>query len=113
VASVNLEVQELKYTNAQYNLEEVPYSLSNGKVIIGEGILYGDVNGDGEADEWDVTYLARHLAGWNGYEVIDRVAADVSGDGEVDEWDVTYLARHLAGWNGYERLGPRIADNLH
>jgi hypothetical protein len=71
--------------------------------------LIGDVNGDGEVDDWDVTFLARHLAGWPGvFETINKAAADVNGDGEVDDWDVTFLARHLAGWPGiFETLGAQ------
>ena len=60
----------------------------------------GDVTGDGAVNVGDVTYLARYLAGWTGYETTVE-CADVTGDGEVNVGDVTYLARYLAGWTGY------------
>lgn len=69
--------------------------------------LYGDVNGDGEVKNSDKVYLARHLAGWEGYEILPTgsAVADVNHDGVLKNSDKVYLARHLAGWEGYENLG--------
>ena len=68
-------------------------------------ILYGDVNGDGRVNALDMAYLARHFAGWAGYETVGP-GADVNGDGRINALDLAYLARHFAGWAGYEKLGP-------
>ena len=38
-ADVSLDVRELKHTNAQYKLEDLPYSVSNGKIVVGEIIV--------------------------------------------------------------------------
>ena len=62
----------------------------------------GDVNDDGEVTQRDVTFLRRYLAGWDGYEDINQLAADVNRDGEVTQRDVTILRRYLAGWDGVE-----------
>ena len=51
----------------------------------------------------DSTYIARWIAGIEGYEVKEG-AADVSGDGIVDVYDCVYLARHAACISGYEEL---------
>jgi len=59
----------------------------------------GDFSGDGTTDAWDITYLARSIAGIPGYEVLS--SDDISGDGVVDIWDCTYLARSIAGIPGY------------
>ena len=59
----------------------------------------GDFSDDGITDAWDITYLARHIAGIPGYEALS--SGDVSGDGAVDVWDCTYLARAIAGIPGY------------
>ena len=59
----------------------------------------GDFSGDGTTDAWDITYLARHIAGILGYETL--YSDDISGDGVVDVWDCTYLARAIAGIPGY------------
>ena len=63
--------------------------------------MRGDCSGDGKVNRQDRVYLARHLAGWAGYETVDEDAADVSGDGKVNRQDRVYLARALAGWEGY------------
>ncbi|MBQ8118993.1 MAG: dockerin type I repeat-containing protein [Lachnospiraceae bacterium] len=62
----------------------------------------GDINGDGDINAKDRMYLARALAGWDGYAVPGVELADFNGDGEVNAKDRMYLARKLAGWEGYE-----------
>ena len=57
----------------------------------------GDVDGNGEIDDWDSVLLDRYLAGWD--VGIDTLAADIDGSGEVDDWDSVLLARKLAGWD--------------
>ena len=61
----------------------------------------GDCDGDGEINRADRIYLARALAGWEGYDVPGKDVADFNDDGEVDRQDRMYLARSLAGWEGY------------
>ena len=61
----------------------------------------GDINSDGKVDAKDRMYLARYLAGWDGYTLLDQKVADVNGDSKVDAKDRMYLARYLAGWDGY------------
>ena len=68
-------------------------------------ILYGDVNGDGVVDMYDLSYLAMHLNKYPGYETVGP-GADVNGDGNVDMYDLSYLAMHLNKYPGYEKLGP-------
>ena len=63
-------------------------------------VLLGDCNRDGKVNRQDRVYLARALAGWEGYETVNE-AADVNGDGKVNRQDRVYLARALAGWDGY------------
>ena len=46
----------------------------------------GDFSGNGATDAWDITYLARSIAGISGYETLS--SGDVSGDGSVDVLDV-------------------------
>ena len=62
----------------------------------------GDINGDGEVNAKDRMYLARALAGWEGYTVPGIELADFNGDGEVNAKDRMYLARKVAGWDGYQ-----------
>ncbi|MBQ8118994.1 MAG: GBS Bsp-like repeat-containing protein [Lachnospiraceae bacterium] len=74
-------------------------------VVVSEGTsvgLKGDINGDGTVNAKDRMYLARALAGWDGYTVPDVELADFNVDGAVNAKDRMYLARKLAGWEGYE-----------
>ena len=66
----------------------------------------GNVNGDNResADTADVLYLKRYLAGWNGYDDVEKRTADVNRDGLIDSADAMILERHVSGWTGYEHL---------
>lgn len=86
-------------------VNEVEFHMQSGTVTI-SNVIIGDVTGDGVLTNKDRVYLARYLAGWEGYDesVIDKTAADVNCDGVLTNKDRVYLARHLAGWDGYETL---------
>ena len=64
-------------------------------------VRVGDVNGDGTVNRADRMYLARAIAGWEGYDLPSCEVADFNGDGEVNRADRMYLARAIAGWEGY------------
>ncbi len=55
----------------------------------------GDINGDGTANNKDLTRLMKYLAG-DDVEVVD-VAIDPNGDGTTNNKDLTRLMRYLAG----------------
>ncbi|MCL2388398.1 MAG: stalk domain-containing protein [Defluviitaleaceae bacterium] len=57
--------------------------------------LLGDVNGDGEITDADVSLIRMYLAGH--LVNICLIAADVNGDGEVTDADVSLLRMYLAG----------------
>jgi hypothetical protein len=93
-----------------YEVREAPvsgytttYSGIHGQHILNSMVvtILGDVNGDGSVDNRDVAYLARYLAGWEGYTIVGD-AADVNRDGLINDADVIYLSRHLSGWDGYD-----------
>ena len=62
-----------------------------------EGYLPGDINGDGEVDNKDLTRLFRYLSDYD-VEVVEA-ALDVNGDGEVNNKDLTRLFQYLSDWN--------------
>jgi len=66
----------------------------------------GDINGDGNVNSGDVTYLAKCLVGNPAYQN-PKGGLDVNMDGNCNSADVMYLARHLIGYPGYETLYPR------
>lgn len=53
-------------------------------------IAIGDCNMDGTVDAYDVEYLERGLAGWDGY-VLHNSICDVFPNGVIDEQDVAKL----------------------
>jgi hypothetical protein len=63
-------------------------------------IQRGDINGDEEIDDDDLTYLRRYLLGRDGYNY--NPAMDVNDDGEVNAADLTFLRRHIAKLPGYD-----------
>lgn len=80
--------------------DEVVYCDFCGKELSRESILVyipGDINGDGEVDNKDVTRLFRYLSGYD-VEVVEA-ALDVNGDGTVDNKDLTRLFRYLSGYD--------------
>lgn len=84
-----------------YAMQNVEFAINNGAISAGSYIL-GDVNNDGKVDLLDVTVLRRHLADWEGYADIVKLAADVNEDGNIDLLDATILRRYLAGWEGVQ-----------
>ena len=86
-------VYDLKIKVGSNTLYEVYYK-------VGSGIIYGDVNGDGQCTAADVTYLARYLAGWSGYASVGETT-DVNSDSKIDALDNIILARSVAKWSGY------------
>ena len=80
-------------------VDEAEHSFENGSCSTcgRKKYLAGDVDGDGDVDQRDVTRLRRYLAGWD-VEIIME-ACDADGDKDIDQRDVTRLRRYLAGWD--------------
>ena len=97
--SLNLSVTTFKDATPIGN--EMPYIVRNGTYTI---LLNGDVNGDGVVDIHDAMYLAKHVLGITGFEVIIVEAADVNDDKVIDIADAMYLAKHVLGIAGFEEL---------
>ena len=97
--SLNLSVTTFKDATPIGN--EVPYIVRNGTYTI---LLNGDVNGDGVVDIHDAMYLAKHVLGITGFEVIIVEAADVNDDKVIDIADSMYLAKYVLGIAGFEEL---------
>lgn len=85
--------------DVNYNGDENPIILNYvcGKINVYTHIP-GDIDGDGEVNNKDATYLLRYLAGWN-IEGINEEALDTTGDGRITNKDGTRLLRYLANWD--------------
>ena len=65
-------------------------------VFAQSSVLYGDVNSDGDIDEYDVDLLAKYLSNDTSVE-IDKDAADVDRSGAIDLNDLLYLVKLVKG----------------
>ena len=95
--SLNLSVATFKDATPEGN--EMPYVISNGTYM---ALLNGDVNDDGVVDMHDAMYLAKHVLGTSGFEVIITEAADVNDDKVIDIADSMHIAKYVLGITGFE-----------
>ena len=81
-----------------YNVDETDIDLNviNGYVYI-TSCVAGDINGDGNVNNKDITRLFQYLANWN--VTVNEDALDVNGDGSVNNKDITRLFQYLANWD--------------
>ncbi|MGN1320203.1 MAG: leucine-rich repeat protein [Acutalibacteraceae bacterium] len=68
----------------------IPYTLINGDVTI------GDANGDGRINNKDLSLLMQYINGW--VVEIDDTVADVNADGRVNTKDYGLLMQYVNGW---------------
>ena len=63
----------------------------------------GDINGNGQVTLVDAIYLAKHVGGFSGYEII-YADGDINTNEIVTLVDAIYLAKHVGGFIGYEKI---------
>ena len=61
-----------------------------------EKTILADVNGDGQIDTIDLTFMRKYLSGYT--VEMNVAAADLNGDGKVDTIDLTLMRKYLAGY---------------
>jgi len=79
------------------------YIGSGMKVKIGDSTkiytvsVIGDLTGDGEIKQFEVSKVIKHVVGLEKYQLtgIDFISADVSGDGKVTQKDVSLLIKYV------------------
>ncbi len=72
------------------------FQIVDGKVNVTKH-LPGDINGDGNINNKDVTRLLKYLTGWD--VEFEENSLDVNGDGSINNKDVTRLLKYLTGWD--------------
>ena len=97
----DLELTVTTFKDATPDCKPMSYKIQNGTYVSSKN---GDVNGDGEVDLADASYIAKNVIGIEGYENIDESVADVTGDGIIDMADSMYLTKHVLGIAGFEKL---------
>ena len=72
------------------------YNSSGSQIAEYTFVIYGDLNGDGQIDVYDLIYMRRHLLGISQLQGAYYAAADTNrGNDGVDVYDLIYLRRHL------------------
>ena len=107
---INASNYDLKVTGfkACYDGEQAKLTTTRYNCVVGNGVLKGDINGDGYVDAGDRIILVRYLAKWSAYknQIVEGensfLAADINDDGYVDAGDRIILIRYLAKWHQYD-----------
>jgi hypothetical protein len=100
-SSTPLNPEVVTLTDATPDCNQIPYRIRDGSFTV---LLNGDVDGDGRVDSADTIFLAQHLLGVDGFEMVAGIVADVNGNGVTEASDCMYLTKHLAGIAGFEVL---------
>lgn len=108
--NINASNYDLKVTSfkACYSGDQAALETTRYNCVIGDGVLKGDINGDGYVDAGDRIILVRYLAKWSAYknQIVEGensfLAADINDDGYVDAGDRIILIRYLAKWHQYD-----------
>jgi len=84
--------------------EEITADVTNGTVTVQEAdvpdVVYGDVNGDGKANNIDATLVLRYSVGGLTDEQLAKLdisVGDVNGDGKINNIDATIILRYSVG----------------
>ena len=82
-------------------------ALIPGEALKEESLL-GDVDGDGEVEIRDSTWIQRHIAEVEMPFVINKTTADVDGDGIITVMDATAIQYYLANMKTSYKIGEKI-----
>ncbi len=81
-----------------YNIDEenITFYYEEGAIQVID-YLPGDINGDNEINNKDLSRLFQYLSGWD--VAVNENAVDVNGDGEANNKDLTRLFQYNSGWD--------------
>ena len=71
--------------------------LENLDVTVTVNHIPGDIDGDGEVNNTDLTRLFQYLSDWD--VEVNEAALDVNGDGSVNNKDLSRLFQYLSDWD--------------
>ena len=83
-------------------------SIAKHAVIVPKPIIRGDVDGDGEVEIRDATWIQRHVAEIDIPFEITKKPADVDGDGEITVMDATAIQYYLAHMKSIYHIGEAV-----
>ncbi|NUN69797.1 MAG: right-handed parallel beta-helix repeat-containing protein [Bacteroidetes bacterium] len=75
-----------------------------------QGILYGDVSGNGQISAFDASLVLQHDVEMITLNPVQKLAANVNGDTLVNAFDASYILRYVVGLiSGFPGLGKAAA----
>ena len=93
---------EFRYSTEIAGKKVVTFSVAGKELsfeisVMGDVLMLGDADGNGEITTGDTTAILQYIAG---YDVeISLADADINGDGVVDVGDVVLLVQHIDGYD--------------
>lgn len=95
---INASNYDLKVTGfkACYDGEQAKLTTTRYNCVIGDGVLKGDVNGDGKINAIDALWVRQSSAGVRVLTEQQKAAADVNGDGKINAIDALWITQKSA-----------------
>lgn len=96
---INASNYDLKVTGfkACYDGEQAKLTTTRYNCVVGDGVLKGDVNGDGKINAIDALWVRQSSAGVRVLTEQQKAAADVNGDGKINAIDALWITQKSAG----------------
>ncbi|MBQ3329681.1 MAG: discoidin domain-containing protein, partial [Ruminococcus sp.] len=98
----------LSYGNYGKWIRTAGGSFAKHAVIVPKPIILGDVDGDGEVEIRDATWIQRHAVQLDIPFEITKKPADVDGDGEITVMDATAIQYYLAHMKSIYHIGEAV-----
>ena len=90
----------VRISGVNIRTDDVQISVSDDVVSDIEAVstrVPGDINGDGQLNNKDITRLFQYLSDWD--VTVNEAALDVNGDGLVNNKDLSRLFQYLSDWD--------------
>lgn len=97
--NINASNYDLKVTSfkACHSGDQAALETTRYNCVIGDGVLKGDVNGDGKVNGTDALWVSQYFVGARQLTDAQKTAADVNHDGKINGTDALWIAQYFVG----------------